>query len=296
LTDAAERPSSDHWAGIAALVAGACVIGSVPILVRLAEAGPAMTGFWRMAFALPLLGLMSLRTGAGGFGRPSRAVLLAGLFFAGDLAFWHYGIQFTSVANATVLANLTPLIVTGIAWLVFKQRPERLFLVAVAVAVAGAWIMAEARGGAQGPAPLLGDALSAATAVWYALYMLAVGQARRTQTATRVMFWSTFASMPALLAVALALGEPLVPASLAGWAACMGLGLAHVAGQGAIAWALGRLPTSTASVVVLVQPVVAALLGWLLFAEALGPWQALGGAIALSGVVLAQYASRNRKA
>jgi drug/metabolite transporter (DMT)-like permease len=42
--------------------------------------------------------------------------------------------------------------------------------------------------------------------------------------------------------------------------------------------------------VVLVQPVVAALLGWLLFAEAIGPWQVLGAALTLSGVVLAQWA------
>ena len=68
----------------------------------------------------------------------------------------------------------------------------------------------------------------------------------------------------------------------------------HVAGQGSIAWAMGRLPTSTASVVVLVQPVVAAWLGWVLFAEAIGPLQAAGAAVALGGVVLAQWASRAR--
>ena len=71
-------------------------------------------------------------------------------------------------------------------------------------------------------------------------------------------------------------------------------GLVHVAGQGSIAWALGRLPAPTASVVVLVQPVVAALLGWLLFREALGPQQALGGALVLAGVLLAQAAGRPR--
>ena len=47
---------------------------------------------------------------------------------------------------------------------------------------------------------------------------------------------------------------------------------------------------------VLIQPVVAALLGWLLFSEALGPLQALGGAIALFGVVLSQAASRKSAA
>jgi drug/metabolite transporter (DMT)-like permease len=68
----------------------------------------------------------------------------------------------------------------------------------------------------------------------------------------------------------------------------------HVAGQGSIAWALGRLPPATASVTVLVQPVVAAGLGWLLFDELFSAWQSLGAAVALAGVVLAQWSSRSR--
>lgn len=292
MTEDAASAATERLKGLAALVGGACVIGLAPILVRLADTGPAAVGFWRLVFALPLLMLMSARarpvTGQG----LSKAALLAGVMFALDLVFWHYGIALTSVANATVLANLTPLIVTAIAWVVFRQRPERLFLIAVVVAVAGAWIMAVAKGGAPGRSPLLGDSLSAATSVWYALYMLSVGWARRDQSATAVMLWSSISAIPVVLIASLALGEQFLPASPGGWAACVGLGVMHVTGQGAIAWALGRLPTSTASVVVLVQPVVAALFGWVLFAEALGPWQALGGAVALAGVVLAQWASR----
>jgi drug/metabolite transporter (DMT)-like permease len=293
LTDAASA-AKERLQGLAALVAGGCIIGLVPILVRLADAGPSAIGVWRLIFAAPLLMLMSARTAPAARAGPSGAALFAGVMFALDLAFWHYGIALTSVANATVLCNLTPLVVTAIAWIVYRQRPERLFLVAVIVAVGGAWIMAAAKGGTPGRSPLLGDSLSVATALWYALYMLAVGRARRTSSATAVMLWSTLSAIPVLLVAALIMGERLTPATPGGWAACAGLGVLHVTGQGAIAWALGRLPTATASVVVLIQPVVAALLGWALFAEALGPWQALGGAVALTGVVLAQWASRPR--
>ncbi|WP_374572820.1 DMT family transporter [Phenylobacterium sp.] len=296
MTDIAERPADGRWAGLAALIGGACIIACAPILVRLTGAGPAATGFWRMAFALPILAAMNARAARDAFAPPGRAALIAGAMFALDLVFWHYGIALTSVANATVLANLTPLIVTAIAWIVFKQRPERMFLLAVVVAVSGAWIMAAAKGGAPGKAPLIGDLSSAATALWYALYMLAVGRARRTDGAMRVMFWSTLSALPILVAAALIMRERLLPLGLGGWAACLGLGVVHVSGQGAIAWALGRLPASTASVVVLVQPVVAALLGWMLFGEMLGPWQAVGGAVALAGIVLAQWASRPAKA
>lgn len=294
---AAPAPSAERWRALAVLIVGAMVIGLAPILVRLADAGPAAVGVWRLIFALPLLAILGARnTGKATFAPPSRAMVIAGAMFALDLGFWHYGLAYTSVANATVLTNLTPVVVTAFAWIFLKQPPRRLFLAAVALAVAGAWTMAAAKGGSPGKAPLLGDALSLATALWYALYMLSIGVARRTAGATRIMFWSSLVGLPLLLVAAVALGEPLVPRHPGGWLALVGLGVVHVAGQGAIAWALGRLPTAIASVVVLVQPVVAALLGWLLFAEAMGPWQALGAAIALAGIVLAQWAARPRTA
>lgn len=292
MTEVTATRDTSYAKALAVLVAGAAIIGLAPILVRLADAGPAAIGFWRVTFAMPLLALIALRTD-GGVGRPSKFALLAGAAFACDLAFWHYSIHFTSVANATVLTNLTPVVVTAAAWIFLKQRPAKLFVAAVGLAVAGAWMMAVGRGEhAAGANPPLGDVLALTTAVWYALYFLAISAARRSVGATRVMFWSGVASAPLLLAAALALGEDIFPITNGGWAALVALGIMHVAGQGSIAWALGRLPAATASVVVLVQPVVAAILGWMLFAEALGPVQALGAAIALGGVVLAQAASR----
>ena len=292
MTEVTAVRDTGHAKALAVLVAGAAIIGLAPILVRLADAGPAAIGFWRVTFAMPLLALIAMRTD-GGVGRPSKFALLAGVAFACDLGFWHYSIHFTSVANATVLTNLTPVVVTAAAWIFLKQRPAKLFVAAVGLAVAGAWMMAVGRGEhAAGANPPLGDTLALTTAFWYALYFLAISAARRSVGATRVMFWSGVASAPLLLAAALALGEDIFPITNGGWAALVALGVMHVAGQGSIAWALGRLPAATASVVVLVQPVVAAVLGWLLFAEALGPVQALGAAIALGGVVLAQTASR----
>jgi drug/metabolite transporter (DMT)-like permease len=276
---------------LAALVFGAMVIGLAPILVRLTATGPAAAGAWRLAFALPLLALITLRT-EGGPGVPPRPALLAGVMFALDIGFWHYGLHLTTVVNATVLSNLTPVVVTLAAWRLYRQRPRASFAGAGLLALAGVALMSAERGGNPGPNPPLGDALSTATALWYAGYFLAIGAARRDAGAARVMFWSTLVSTPLLFAAALGLSEQLIPETAAGWMACVGLGLVHVAGQGTIAWALGRLPTALASVTVLVQPVVAGLMGWLLFGETLSPLGAVGGAVALAGVVLAQRAGQ----
>ncbi|MDZ4370836.1 MAG: DMT family transporter [Phenylobacterium sp.] len=283
-----------RWKALAVLLVGACIIGLSPILVRLTEAGPAAAGFWRLLLAAPLLALMSHR--GGGVGRPSRMALLAGVFFALDLGFWHYGIHYTSVANATVLSNLTPVVVTAFAWIFLKQRPTALFLVAVAAAIGGAGLMVLDKGGGGLKNQPLGDVFSMMTALWYALYFLAMAEGRRTESASRLMFWVSIVGAPILLVTALMLGERILPTSALGLGALVGLGVMHATGQGAIAWAMGRLPTPTASVVVLIQPVVAAYLGWLLFSERIGPLQALGAVVTLCGVVLAQWASRKPKA
>lgn len=286
------RPSPRAFALMVLLVA-ACVLGLAPILVRLTETGPAAAGFWRFLLALPLLALLAARE-RGGIGTPSKWALLAGLFFALDLSFWHYGIVMTSVANATVLCNLTPVVVTLFGWLVLKERPHRLFLFALALAMGGAFAMAAGADGGQGTNPRLGDAFSLSVAIWYSGYFLSVKAARATAGAMRVTFWATLLGTPLLLIVALALGEDIVPASLAGWGACLAMGVMHVFGQGGVAWALGRLPASVTAVTILVQPVVAGLLGWWVFGETLTPVQALGGVLVLGAVVLAQRAQRAR--
>jgi drug/metabolite transporter (DMT)-like permease len=281
----------DSRLALAALVFGALVIGTTPILVRLAACGPAAAGFWRLAFAAPLLAALARSGRSGPIGGPSRAMVLAGIAFALDLGCWHYGIRYTSVANATVLPNLTPVLVTLVSWAFLKEHPRPVFLVGMAAAVGGAILMAEAAAPARaGPLPHIGDALSVSTALWYGLYFLAIRSARQSRSTLSVMLWSCLVGAPPLLVTAFLMREQILPATALGWGAAAGLGLAHVFGQGSIAWALGRLPASTASVTVLVQPVAAAVLAYLIFGETLTVLQAAGGALALAGVVIAQQA------
>lgn len=293
--DGSDRREPDGRA-LLVLILGACTIGWSPIFVRLGHTGPAATGFWRLAFALPWLLIAVGRPGGPGDATSALKtpmIWLCAVFFAADLGFWHYGLHFTSVANATVLSNLTPILVTIFAVLVFKERPAPVFVVGLGIAVLGAVGMAVFKAGIAGRAPsYVGDLLSVMTAVWYAGYFLVVRKVRSRFSTPAVMLGTTLPGLPILLLAAVLLGEPLTPTSTGSWLALAALGLTHVIGQSSIAWALGRLPTALASVVVLVQPVVAALLGWLIFGEAMTPLQAGAAALALAGVALAQQASR----
>lgn len=283
---------------LAALLVGAVTIAFSPIFVRISEIGPTATAFHRVALAAPMLflWLAAERHGAAAPRRPTAGerhlLVLAGLCFAGDLAFWHWSIKLTSVANSTLLANFAPVFVTPVAYLLFGERFRPSFLVGVALAIGGAALL---MGGSLtlSPAHLLGDALGIVTAMFYAGYMLAVSRLRNSVSTATIMAWSGGVSAVLLLPVALASGESLLPATLQGWAVLFGLAwLSHAGGQSLIAYALAHLPASFSSVALLLQPATAAVLAWALLAEPLGSWQALGGAIVLAGVVVARRASR----
>ncbi len=144
---------------LSALFGGAVGIGFAPICVRLSELGPSATAFWRLALSLPPLWVWLAIEGQATVAprRPScvtdyRRLAVAGLFFAADLAVWHWSITFTSVANATLLANATPIFVTLAAWLWFGQRFTRTFILGMAAAMAGATILAGASPPPEPPA------------------------------------------------------------------------------------------------------------------------------------------------
>ena len=280
------------------LLAGACAIAFAPIFVRLADVGPVASAFWRCALAVPLLWMwIAVSPSASGEGqaegRPHAPILiLAGLFFAADLGVWHFSIVYTSVANSTLLANLASIVVTLAGWLVWRRPVTRTFLAGMVVAIAGMFVLVGQNFSAGGTR-LLGDALGALTAVFYGSYMLAVKAARDAGASTaRVMAWSTTITAIVLLPLALIAPLPFLPAAAAGWWVLAGLALVtQVLGQGLIAYAFAHLPASLSAVSLLLQPVMAALFAWALFAEAIGPAQFAGGAIVLAGIWLARRGS-----
>jgi len=107
------------------------------------------------------------------------------------------------------------------------------------------------------------------------------------------MTWSGVVSAVVLLPVALLSGEELLVTSAYGWAILLGLALlSHAGGQSLIAYALAHLPAAFSSVGLLLQPVTAALLAWLLLGEPVSVWQAAGGIVILYGIFLARRGSR----
>jgi drug/metabolite transporter (DMT)-like permease len=264
----------------------------------MSQVGPSATAFWRLALAWPALfvWMQVERHGQAAPRQPSSRsdyvrLVAAGLFFAGDLAIWHWSIRFTSVANATLLANFAPIFVALGSWLFFRQRASLKFVVGMGVALAGTVFMV-GQSFRLSALHLWGDALGLITAMFYASYLLSVKELRSVFSTATIMTWSGIVSCLVLLPVTLLSGEGLLPISAAGWLVLLGLAMiSHFGGQSLIAFALAKLPAAFSSVELLVQPVAAAVFAWLILGEVLSPWQALGGALALAGIFITRRAS-----
>jgi len=288
---------------ILAIFIGAVTIAFAPILVRLSELGPMATGFHRFLLAIPLYWLIAAalprREEPAGSETPRSVrdfllIGMAGLYLAADIMAWHYSIQMTTVANSTLLANVAPVFVVLGGWLLFRTRVTGTYLTGLAAAMTGVFILSRASLSLSED-HFYGDLLGVLTAVFYAAYQMSVERLRRRFSTMTIMKYAIPVSALCMVPAALASGEELFPVTLAGWAFLIALAAGpQVFGQGLIAWALAHLPVAFASVSLLLQPVTAALVAWMLFDEVIGPQQAVGGVIVLAGIMLARRGSTRR--
>ena len=278
----------------AALCGGAAAMGVSPIFVRFAAAdvGPFASAFWRVLLALPVLYAWmryeEARAPVPSRRGLSRATVLAGLAFAGDLFFWHLSILNTTVANATFFACTAPIFVILIAWLVQRRSIGGATIAGLALCMGGgAALIGQSLDIA--PARLLGDVYGIATAFFFGVYFLAVERAREGKGAGRVSFELTVVTAAALFVVAFALEPRVLPQTWSGVAVLFAMAwISHAGGQGLLSVALGRLPAVFSSLVIFLEAIVGAGMGWLVLNEALTPIQFAGGALILIGIWVAR--------
>jgi drug/metabolite transporter (DMT)-like permease len=277
---------------LAVLVAAVCIAFS-GILYRYADVSPSTGTVFRALFGLPLLALVAIleRRRYGPLpGRARRLAAVAGIFFAGDLMFWHHSIEAVGAGLATVLGNLQVLIVGVVAWLVFGERPSRTTMIAVPVVLAGVVLISGAIGqGAYGANPGLGVVLGLLTAVCYSGYLLTIrigGRDTRRPAGPVAIATVVTALVSGGAGVVGGDLDPTPAAASLGWLFLLGL-TSQALGYLMISISLPRLPAIITSIILLVQPVLSVGLGIVLLDERPSAAQLLGVAFVIGGIAIA---------
>jgi drug/metabolite transporter (DMT)-like permease len=273
-----------------------------PILFRLSELGPTATAFYRTSLALPILaGWVAIERRraarmvvpiAAISPRDAAALALGGVVFAINIVNYAWAVHLTAVANASLLSNVSPIFVSLASFLVFGDRVSRGFVAAMLAAMAGVVILASDKIDVDSN-QILGDAIALLSSVAFAAYLIIIGRLRLRLASGTIMLWTGIFTALSLLAITLATGEAMIPASAQGWAVLFALAIfSYAVGQGLLTVALARLGATFSAVALLCLPIGAAILGWVLLGERLSITQGIGGVIILVSILGARLASR----
>jgi drug/metabolite transporter (DMT)-like permease len=276
-----------------ALLAGNLCLACGPLFVRLADVGPVASAFWRIAIAVPLLFLLAHRfSGRAALRLPNGlffVLLLSGLFFAADLAAFHLGILRTKMANANLFGNSATFFLPLYAFAMARAWPSRTQALALAIAGLGTLLLL-GRSMELSRAYLVGDLFCILAGLLYTFYLVMMTRARGQMDTWPTLAWSTLMTAAPLLLCAMALGERLAPTD---WTPLILLALvSQVAGQGFMTYALDRVSPLFFALMLLVQPIIAALIGWARFGEALTLIDGLGAALICLALVLVRLPAR----
>ncbi|MGJ7557698.1 DMT family transporter [Variovorax sp. RB3P1] len=291
--------SRSNFLSFMALLFGAAALALGGVFLRHSELPPTASAVYRVALAIPIFFLLDrLAASAEPVGtivsKPEKMpsipikLILVGFIFSGNLALYHWSMTLTTLANSNLLANLAPIFVVLGSRLFLGKKFSSGFLFGMLFALAGAFILIGHRLD-FGSNYMTGNLLGLLTAVFYGSYLLAVSLVRSNYRTMTVMAWSSVGTLIVLLPITLLRGESLVPHTLHGMLMLLALAVvSHVGGQGLIAYALAKLPAALSSITLLVQPVIATVLGAYLFHEYLSVPEFVGGAVILIGIVTAR--------
>ena len=283
------------------IIVGVLGISLSSILVRYSSAPSAMTAAWRMLWTVALmtpvvLGKTEIRQELRNLDR--RTVLLSlfsGVFLAAHFFLWFESLDHTSVASSTTIV-CTEVIWVSIGYCLFlKGKLSVRALLAIAVTLAGSFLIACSDAGA-GETNLYGDMLALIAAIVEAFYTL-IGRNVRRSVSTSAYTYIVYSACGAVLAVlCLVQGHGFFDYGLV--SILVGLLLAvfsTILGHSVFSWCLKYFSPSFVSASKLCEPVAAAALAAVLFGEGMSALQLLGGSLILGGVMYYSVAENRGK-
>ena len=285
--DEARKGQAKSKVALPAVVVGVLAVSAAAIFIRLADAPALAVAFWRSTLGvLVLLPFALYRRDAFPRGRALWGGIASGVALGMHFGFWISSLDYTSVAASVVLVCTQPVFAAILAYLVFGERTSSLSFLGILVALAGTVVISS--GGPVGSATFFGNTLAVIGAITVAAYVL-IGRSLRT-TGVGVLAYSIIAYSSAaatLLPAVLYSGAPLWGYSGETWFWLGAIALGpQILGHTVFNWALRYVQVSIISGMILAEPVVSALLAWLILTERPGLPILLGGVVVLVGLFL----------
>jgi len=280
------------------LFIGAALISLSPVWVKLVDVPPSTSGFYRVLFgSVALVMFLLITRKRPSFSKPAWLMLsIAAVFFALDLWFWHRSINYIGPGLSTLLANFQVFIMMIAGFVLFKQIPRPIQLLAVPMALLGLALIVGLDWSDLPDDYRFGVIFGLLTAVAYAGYLLSIRQARQNspyRLPTRELAVVSVICAAVLAVTVIGEGESLRIPSAAdfGWLLAYGV-LSHSLGGLFIASSLPQVTTAEAGLALLLQPTLSFAWDVLFFSRPMTMLELTGAVIALLAIYLGARPSK----
>ena len=259
--------------------------GFGPLMVRGVHASAGTIVFWRLWMAAPVMILFARATG----GRISwpllKVAFLPGAMFGFSIILSFTSYQWTSIANATLISALQPVLMLLIGPLMFGDRTLARQILFAVIALGGIATVVLGAHDASG-ASLRGDMIALANlAVWTA-YFVRIKQVRNRGIHAGALIAAVFCTAAVVITPYVLLTSHDI-GSVHGteWVLIAGMVLVPgLIGHGFMTWAQRHLDITLASLLTLGNPVISAIGAWVVFGQQLGGVQIAGAVVVLAAI------------
>ncbi|MGI6006429.1 MAG: DMT family transporter [Ruminococcus sp.] len=276
------------------IIAGVVGTAFSAILVRFADAPSTVLVFYRMLFSVLMLSPLAAVRHRTEFSniclRDVGLCAVSGIFLGMHFFCYFQSLQYTSIASSVVLVDTEVFFVALGGFFFLKEKVSGPGWAGILITFAGSVIVAF---GDAGGGRILGDILALCGAVCSAVYTL-IGRVCRRSMSTTVYTWIVyFCAGAVILPAAVFTGSQVVPCSVRNLAVAFGLAvLCTLLGHSIFSWGLKYEKSSFVSIVKLLEPVFASVMGILLFQEIPSFSSVIGGIVVIAGIVLCILANR----
>lgn len=298
----ADDPSTVHpggqrpGPGVAAAVCAVLVWGTSSVLIKeVPDLDAAAIACFRLWIGAALVTGLFLARGGRLTARLLRRSLFGGVAFGVDIFLFFSAIQDTSVANATVIGALQPLLLLLLAGPMFGERPRWADALWGVIAVGGAAVVVLG-GATDGAASGRGDALAVAALLAWTAYFVASKSARTQLSSFEYLTGLSIVAAVVAIPAPWILGEPLGSPSGEAWALIAVIAMVNGAlGHFLMNWAHAHVPLVVTSILTLAVPVVATAMAAIVLDEEVEAIQVGGMAIVVGALSVVAIGGARRR-
>jgi drug/metabolite transporter (DMT)-like permease len=289
--------------GLSALFAGIVLFSTIEVASKLMQTGGGIAGnypFWLAALRFLTAGLVLLFPAVHGLRAKGvgwrDASALAGLGLLGVTlmsSIYHFSITFLPANVAALVFSCNPVFVVLFAPLVLPEKITMRKLAAVALCLAGIFVLARDRADGISPVGLL---LMLTAIIIFALYTVLFKKITPRYGALPITAFAGLIGGLCILPLAFRFeGFPLMTYGTPDW-----IGIAYLAvigtalGYFLFIYGIGHVEAGIGSMAFFLKPFLAALFAWMVLGEELTPPLLIGGAFILGGMVTALTRSKTR--